>query len=376
MSLPEARPISSFFLLPPQGFRKQVYGVPTIPRILDMLRTQSEIRQVGRARFTGSLAVRNGLYRDYRSFLRQATSNFQAASSVENRSASLLHYYAMLNFAKAELLSSAPAEVRGFIHHGLSFSPSRANTVMGDSVTVKDGAFRLLYNLRTGHSIPVGTRLPVSRLLSHIPELSDALAAVTNVRTDSHGLLHMISSDDECAWSLLCLSSGADMEARTATARLFRKHYMEVNMSDASWRDKFALSRRWGPPVRFYQSRDLYSHEPDDKYWAVNLALAHAQRLRDLVSPSALGMWDSWLTPSLYKSRMLPMPPALARYAVAYYASSLVRYRPSMFDEQLHPEQAYLFDAIARECALPMLVDTLNALAGPHEFLADDALRS
>lgn len=65
------------------------------------------------------------------------------------------------------------------------------------------------------------------------------------------------------------------------------------------------------------------------------------------------------------------MPPSMARYAVTYYASSLVRYKPSVFDFQLFPEQALLFDAIAIECALPMLKDTFSALEGKVHLFAD-----
>jgi hypothetical protein len=70
------------------------------------------------------------------------------------------------------------------------------------------------------------------------------------------------------------------------------------------------------------------------------------------------------------------MPASLARYTIIFYASSLVRYRPSLFDAQSSPQNAYLFEAIARECALPLLVDSLAGLEGkPQLFYPDDALR-
>jgi hypothetical protein len=78
--------------------------------------------------------------------------------------------------------------------------------------------------------------------------------------------------------------------------------------------------------------------------------------------------FDAFLAPSFYKDRLLVMPPSLCRYAISFYASSLVRYRPSMFDSEKYPEQAYMFDAIARECALTMLIDTLAGLEGREQF--------
>src|SRR5207248_2257086 len=97
---------------------------------------------------------------------------------------------------------------------------------------------------------------------------------------------------------------------------------------------------------------------------------------KDVLGLSTISMFDAVFSPSLYKTRMFAMPPALARYLVAYYASSLVRYRPSMFDSQVAPEQAYLFDAISRECAVPMLIDTISALTDTdYFFLPNGALR-
>jgi hypothetical protein len=90
--------------------------------------------------------------------------------------------------------------------------------------------------------------------------------------------------------------------------------------------------------------------------------------IKDLIGLRTAENFDAWFVPFLYKSKQVVMPPSLARYAITYYASSLVRYKPSVFDAQLHPEQAYLFDAIARECALPMLIDTFSALEGRDQL--------
>jgi hypothetical protein len=47
-----------------------------------------------------------------------------------------------------------------------------------------------------------------------------------------------------------------------------------------------------------------------------------------------------------------------------------------MFDTQVFPEQAYLFDAVAHECAVPMLLDTVAALTDQDLiFMAEDGMR-
>ena len=99
-----ARPITASLTKPlcdPSTPLSALYDRPTVPSVLEMLRADAELPSIGRSRLSGTLIQRNALWRDYRNFLRQAISNYRAASGVDNRSACLLYYYAMLNFAKA-----------------------------------------------------------------------------------------------------------------------------------------------------------------------------------------------------------------------------------------------------------------------------------
>ena len=345
--------------------------------LLELLRRDAELQSVGRSRFKGTLAQRNRLWHSYRNFLRQALSNFRVALTVENRSASLLYYYAMLNFAKAELLSVRPAAVAGFVAHGLSFKGSNAKTIGGDFLTVQDGVFRLLYEKRTGYVLPVGARLPVKRLLANIPEIGEQLEALGAGTSSTAGVLQLVALDDSNAWTVLALTSIEGIESRTASGRYFNRAFKQID-PPADWRDRFGVSRRW-QGMHFFESLHILPHSPGNMVEAaraVDLAANNTWKIRDLLGLPSSSMWDARLVPSLYRARMVPMPPSLARYAMAFYASSLVRYRPAMFDSQVFPEQAYLFDSIARECAIPMLVDTLSALTGEDlVFLHEDSMR-
>jgi hypothetical protein len=334
------------------------------------------LEAVGRSRFAGSLKQRNALWLVYRNFLRQALSNFRAALAVDNRSASLLYYYAMLNFAKAELLT-AGATVGGFVSHGLRFNVTRARSIGGDSLTVTDGIFPLLYKARTGRALPTGTRLPIRRLLGHVPEVGTQLDTAFGWRTEVFGLLHLVALDGAAAWTLVAAENIGELESDTATGRYFRRFFRRVE-PPPDWRDRFAVSRRAGG-LHFYESIAIQAHTPGDEVAvaaAFDSAAGNTWSVRDILGESPAGMWDAWLSPSLYKTRMLPMPPSMARYALAFYASSLVRYRPSMFDSQLSPELAYFLDALTRECAVPMLTDTLAGLTGTdYVFWAEEELR-
>src|SRR5665811_348236 len=55
-----------------------LFDSPTVPSVLEMLRTDAELPSIGLSRFSGTLKERNALWRDYRNFLRQAISNYRA----------------------------------------------------------------------------------------------------------------------------------------------------------------------------------------------------------------------------------------------------------------------------------------------------------
>lgn len=174
-------------------------------------------------------------------------------------------------------------------------------------------------------------------------------------------------------WEPFLESAGAGVprEPRSPVQRfgeVFARHYEPVALPK-NFRDLFARSRRYTWAVTLHESRIKLPHVGDGPASATNEIVFG---LRDILGTrtNSLGMGSSLRV--LYKSKMLPMPPALARYALTYYASSLVRYKPQVFDSQSFPEQAYLFDAIARELALPMLQDVLSAILGRHVLFERD----
>jgi hypothetical protein len=310
--------------------------------------------------------------------MRQAISNFRAALEVPNRSACLLYYYAMLNFAKAELLDGNFAAITGRLYHGLSFDPTKAKTVAGDSLKVQNGAFRLLYEKRTGKSIPVGTLLPIKKLLANIPEIGQEVADANLGASQTCGVMQMMASNGSDSWPVLAIF-GEDLSLLgSATNNLLERFFESVNVPEETWntlRDHLGISIRETSTPFIYQSRqtvpNIFPNEVN-----VEGALGITWQIRDLLGMRTNEQFDAILAPSLSKQQLLVMPPSLCRYAITFYASSLVRYRPYMFDSEKYPEQAYMFDAIARECALPMLIDTLSGLEGrDHLFHAAHSMR-
>src|SRR5258708_4682585 len=93
----------------------------SIPFVRELIRRHIALPDYAKARFQGSRAQQAMYWREYRNYINQAISYFDAAVTVADRSACLLYYYALMNFAKAELLDSHSSQVfRKRIHHGLS----------------------------------------------------------------------------------------------------------------------------------------------------------------------------------------------------------------------------------------------------------------
>jgi YaaC-like Protein len=334
---------------------------PSVPLVRELLRRHIDLPHYAMAKFTGTKAQRSALWSEYRNFISQAISYFDAAVKVPDRSACLLLYYSLLNFAKAELTAADPSKIIGKrIGHGLSFNPVKAKKISSDSLLVQDGVFRLLYEKRVGRKLDLHKRLPIARLLRNIPEIATQLQDVNFTASAVVPLFHQICIDASSAWSVLMTWSQVD--SKDVSGKLFHRVFQQVQ-TNFEWRQEFAISPRVTFEPVIYESREkvlsFSSNLPN-----ITGARALTWQIKDILSPSIADGIDGQITPSLYASTLLPMPASLARYATIYYASSLVRYRPSIFDARTAPENSYLFDAIARECALPLLVDALSALEG------------
>lgn len=347
----------------------------SIDLIRELIRRHSELVTYGRQRFAGTLAQKNASWRHYRNFLRQAISNFDAAINVPNRSACLLYYYSLLNFAKAELLNTHQNNLVGkFIGHGLQFSTYRAQSIAGDVLTVKSGMFSLLYQKRTGLTIRTNQRLPIKRLLANIPEIGTQLSDAGLGRTAAFPIWQSLVTDGTSAWPVILTPASLDTIQAASIGKAFLKTFRPVN-PHFQWREVFGVSKRLAiQPYMFEACRVAPNGVlPLNEYGAQGITW----EISSVLSRATNESYDAWITPSLYKQDFIPMPSSLARYALLYYASSLVRYRPSMLDPELYPEQSYLFDAIARECALPILIDTISELEGRDQvFIAAGSFRA
>lgn len=322
-----------------------------------MLRRLVENREAAVAAF-GTPADFKRYGADFRQYIRQARVYDDASMHVRGSSRGLLQYYAVLQLAKAELLVHRPASVFNTrVGHGLSFSPERARSFLGDRLTVQnDGVFRELFELRTGDVLPIGTTVGVADLLRACPDVGFEVGQAGLGETRSGHLEHFVVWDDTQCWSVLLLIDRGDFVSSAASMKQLRKSYSQVELGSSRL-------PRLGQPGWVFESN-----------WTVPAAGGSVtgaeleevgNRVTDDLAPF-LGMpmyGLATLAPSQLKSRLLPMPPDLARYAVTFYVSSVVRYKPSRLVGD-DPPAGWMLDAFTEEACVHLLRSALAGITG------------
>jgi YaaC-like Protein len=356
------------------------YPGPTVMEILEAPSPELIWREIemeasypdrGRALFTGSFAQRNKLWREFRSYVRQAREYDDAARNVKGPSAALLLYYAALNLAKAELLTSVPNLVSGQkISHGLSYSPTGAKTISGDFLKVQaGGVFPLLYRKRTGKPLANNVRIRVKPLLGYMQEIAWEVIQTSFTPLRYTGLLHFIAIAGAQGWAMMALSNPNSITGHRVTNARFKKLFEPVSVPvGLDWRNAFAVSQRMGGETRaIFEGRRKYTFHPapGGGYPSADFIQVSNGTWTDLIGLIDDGTDDeddAVLGSSLSGAQFLPMPPSLARYALMYYVSSLVRYKPDQLDPRLQPEQHWLLAAFVDQARTRLLRSALTGI--------------
>ena len=339
----------------------------------------------GRALFSGTLSQRNKLWREFRSYVRQAKEYDEAARTVKGASAALLLYYCALNLAKAELLETMPNPISGqTIRHGLSYSPTGAKTISGDFLTVNaGGVFPLLYRKRTGKGLPNNTRIWVKPLLGFINEIGWEVIQTQFTAIRYTGLLHLIAINGTQGWSLLALNNPAVLTSHRITNALFRKLFEQVSIPPPfDWRTFFAVSLRVGGESRLiFEGRKKYTFHPSPGGGYpltdfVQVCNGTWNDLAGLIDDGIDDQDDAIVASSMSGAKFVPMPPSLARYALMFYVSSLVRYKPDQLDPRFQPEQQWLLSAFVDQGRTQLLRSALSGIRNlRHMFYAPSSNR-
>lgn len=345
-----------------------------------ILRRLTDIPAIGKTLLSGTRAERNKAFEYVRNFARQGRTYWSAGNRTEGSAAALLYYYGALNLAKAELMQSDPGAVTGKkLKHGVYFRTNNTDSVRSDSVVVNDGVFRLLYKKRTGMTLPLGTSMSVPNLLSLLPEIGMEMHHFGASRPGTALGYHTIATDHVRSWSLLALPVGTLGDPQEPLARLVRKHYEQVQLSDfREWKTHFAVSgRSRNDSTDLYQSKRTFAATASDSSGPEMAAFyLPGTVLGDHLSPPLNQHGEFVLTHTIKKSDPLVMPLDLVRYLVMFYLSSLVRYKPTTLDPVTQGEQSWLMDSIAKEVPLNLLSGAVMGLAGRTHYFENSGFRT
>ncbi len=344
------------------------------------LRELTDFPESALERFSGSRRHREALFQDFCAYLRQARTYWDAARLVRGSAAALPYYYAALQLAKAELLLTAPESVFGLpVHHGLTKVQSKSQSIRGDLLGITKGVFQHLSKSRTGEPLELRSRLRVFNLLSLIPEVGLEMERMSPVRPVTFFGNHAVVSSREESWPLLLFTKDLTADRREPINREILRHFKPIDKTGFDWRDVFSLSSRaWGGSVFVYESRHTFRRQNELGDWIPDMQGALAALTR-LVGPAIAGRgeggFDFHVTPTVTKSSTRVLPIDLVRYAVLFYASSLVRYAPSKIDPIINPGQAFLMDSVIHEVPPRLLLDALDNLTGTRSWIDPNGKR-
>jgi hypothetical protein len=357
--------LTSAYISQPLSYRFPLEGrqEPLEPGLVwDEIRLFADVREKGEKIFTGTRSEQRARWQALNDFARQARSYSDALEVTRGTSRGLLGYYSALNLAKAELLHSNPgAVINKRINHGLSFDVGRNTTIRSDSIRVAPGVFPLLYEARTGMKMRDKTVLPVKRLLSQLPEIGHEYERVfSEPPSVSLGWYRTVGHGSEY-WPLLIFTNGLDVLSRAFEWHSLMRMFDPVEIP-TNWRFSFPeISPRMYPQAML-QGKTTFQSTSVNKAPHMECVEYTRSALGSAIDAPMQGNCDLLLCPSLYKSRRFAMPSFLARYALMFYLSSLIRYRPSRLNPDREQLTLWLLEAFARQSPNLLLANGLEGV--------------
>ena len=359
-ALPVARSFSGWIRLPVSKRRALLFTSIDIERELwTALEYYSEVEDVGlnliQTKGLQPQSLHQEIFKYFQAFVRQAKSYYGSAKALHYRSSSLLYYYSFLNLVKAYLLLRDPQRIMGrttrSVTHGLSYKPSTTNTDFQlEVIRVCEGIFPMFYEAQTSNVISTArtSTLNITSLLSYPYDISYPYQLVGY---GAHKILAslavgVIDQTQKQSWTIIGIPSHTSLNDFLNLHVNFLNTYQEVETN----KNQLALIFGIGVPelsyFRFFQDittipmlaivpiYDLIEKIINtlNPYFSVHYF--DDNKDFDLVLP-----YQDTTNPA-----PIPMNEALSIYAVMFYLSSLVRYRPNYLESLLNHKPAWLIE--------------------------------
>ncbi len=288
-----------------------------------------------------------------RSCVTQAEEFFWIAQSASSRVAPLLHYYSMLNLAKALIFLKAPDRLsrKPHFYHGLT-DPQRIKTpesfsLEKETIKVAPGIFSTLHYILTGEELVGSTSYKIMALLRYCTWITSELEGVSNQMCR---LVHLSLKYAEDAGlkrvRIIAEVRRAEVLAHCQTLSAFKT-------DSKSFHSLFYRVASDDPDMLKYESQPV-------AYTTLATGRSAYRQLREAMRDVRLyrsGIFTGedkapeYLMP-LNDGSTKPLPDTCVLLAVTFYLGSMVRYQPHIFDRLLGTEDAWLLEAFIRQCPL------------------------
>jgi len=363
-TLPVVRPFDGWIRLPVSERRALQYTVIDTERELwSALEYYSEVEEVGlnliQAKGLQPQSLHQEIVKYLQAFVRQAKSYYGSAKALHYRSSSLLYYYSFLNLVKAYLLLSDPQRIMGrttqSVTHGLSYRTSTSNTDFQlEIIRVCQGIFPMFYEAQTSNVIST-TRNSTLNITSLLSYPSDIAYQYQLVGYGNHNILLSLAAivtnrPQNQSWTIIGIPAMASLNNFLNTHVNFLNTFQEIQVVN---KNMLVPIYNIGAPelaqFRFFQEVTTIPMLGNS---GIITPHSHIQKIINALSPyfSAHYFDDNYdfdlVLPYQDASNPTPIPmnEALAIYAVMFYLSSLVRYRPNYLEALLNHKPAWLIE--------------------------------
>lgn len=285
------------------------------------------------------------------SCVRQAQEYFWLAVEAPPRIAPLLHYYTMLNLAKALIFLDSPHRLAsaGHFTHGLA-DPQRMKDPEHYSLptetvrTARRGVFPSLFAVLTGAELQSPAQYRLADLLQYCAPIGHELDEVFGVqlRLVACALQVCFDSKRRLAW-LTAVISRSDVEDHCRTIGQFR--------ADAPAFFRLFTRVKSAPQALRFESTPVPCTSLRSLPSATASLRRHVRQLRlyqYLVTLQPHGV-PAYYLPLQFDGRE-PLPEACVLYATTFYLGSLVRYQPHIYEAMLERLEAWLAESFIRQC--------------------------
>lgn len=346
---------------------------PIHEELFSSIQYKSEIAGVGIAYFKslGHTNPKNS-FLQFRAFIRQARTFYDAARSLQYRAGVLMYYYSFLNLAKAYISLSDPDFFSNPVVHGLKH-PFKSGKLSTQSVYVdrRFGVFQKLYKTTTNIKIPFQTKLDVVPLLGYCSDISH------EYRTAGYGeprralvkSRSMTNNKDKTAWPAIAVENFEVLSPYKQALTDFHNYFEQVEPNKHAFTQCFNLHAWELPYYSFFESKTTYSFIGSDMIPMPQMTQDVYNAIKNLFMSNPYDDGFNFvLTTPLKKNLQIPFNEPLAIYVVMFYLGSLVRYHPDYLEKLLDSKDAWILERFSNSSTITFLRHLSNLILG-HDYI-------